>query len=806
MAALRSSTRYGGHGRRRVAATATDVPVASDSDADITTENLKSVARDAGCATIAAVGGSSATADAAKDGDGGDDDGVAATGAAIARKAAAAARSSAVATSHNKVGSDDEMSVDAESPAEDPGMMRSFLPFSFGKNKEVSKPKLGPEVHDKNQRKDRGGGIVRSAPDGAVTAADARRGRGTVQFGPRLVEAAAAAGSDVRAARAAASAAAAAALEAEARREDMNSDARRGTGLIEEEDEIPLPGKESEALPVSHEVNIPAHEKGVTALSFDPKCARMVTGAMDGVVKLFEFHGMSEAKRCFRSLEPVEGHLVQAASFTCTGGVFLAICSDSHARIYDRDGSATPIQMTVKGDMYVRDCQHTQGHTQMLTDGVCHPFQPEHWLTSSLDGTMRLWDLHAKPVGMDQHLPSIHVLKTVDKRNVCVGGGAGRGGGLHPCCVAFSPHDAKQIVGGCSDGSVQLFFEKARYLRADRILRTAHSAAVTSLAFVQEGAASNLLVTRSLDNTMKIWDCRMMSDAKGPVKVFADLPADFEKTGVCTSSDGKYIVTGTSFQKGVAMGKASLRVYDAKTLALVRSLDFGARSVLRIAWPECINQIVVGTSTGEVAMLYSPFSSTKGALHFIGKKAKTQNSEEFQGSAGPVPIFNMTDKDDIHRFYTTGHGSMTKIRRNEARHAQKALCPTRPSSIATEDKGGAFVAAVLKSGAKRLTVEKDSQKALLAYADAADKASKGRDNYIDRAYAASQPVKLLDYTVEQSEGDRRMQETRSGDFCRKCGQKICRCTDYSIYGQSKKKAPPRDAPQADATAKRSRTD
>lgn len=32
----------------------------------------------------------------------------------------------------------------------------------------------------------------------------------------------------------------------------------------------------------------------------------------------------------------------------------------------------------------------------------------------------------ADPVGMDQVLPCVHVLKTVDKRNVCVGGGSGK--------------------------------------------------------------------------------------------------------------------------------------------------------------------------------------------------------------------------------------------------------------------------------------------------------------------------------------------------------------------------------------------
>merc|ERR1719188_1005957 len=169
---------------------------------------------------------------------------------------------------------------------------------------------------------------------------------------------------------------------------------------------------------------------------------------------------MNEEKRSFRSMEPLEGYCVQSVAFNKSGGMILVCLSDSHARIYDRDGSSRPIQSTVKGDMYVRDMQHTKGHTQMLTGCMWHPLAAENWITSSLDGTIRIWDLKATPVGMDQVLPSVHVLKTVDKRNVCTGGTTGRDGGLYPTCCAYSPTDAKLIVGGCSDGSVQVFFEK----------------------------------------------------------------------------------------------------------------------------------------------------------------------------------------------------------------------------------------------------------------------------------------------------------------------------------------------------------
>merc|ERR1712217_713854 len=92
-----------------------------------------------------------------------------------------------------------------------------------------------------------------------------------------------------------------------------------------------------------------------------------------------------------------------------------------------------------------------------------------------------------------------------------------------------------------------------------------------------------------------------------------------------------------------------------------------------------------------------------------------------------------------------------------------------PNTITEDDKGGSFVAAVLKAGAKRLTpVETNVQKALLAQED---KPKKLQDPLFDRTYQNS-GEKLLDYTTEESEGDKRMRERLKGDFCRKCGQKL----------------------------------
>lgn len=673
-------------------------------------------------------------------------------------------------TDRQNTHSDDE-DEDMFVPEEDLGAERAMLPMSFGKVVPDMTPSL--DVHNSTMRKETKGALAIAA-------------KGTVQFGSR-------AGVNRRPKGVAEEAQAQPELNAG---EGMGAETPEPQDECESdgmEEEVPVPGKEEEALPVSHEVSIPALDKAVTALCLDPKGSRMAVGGMDGVIKLFDFAGMNEEKRAFRGLEPVEGHLVQGLAFNSSGGMLLVVCSDSHARVYDRDGSTKPIQSTVKGDMYVRDMAQTKGHTQMLTDGKWHPLRQEQWMTSSLDGTLRIWDLNATPVGMDQVLPSVHVLKCLDKRGVCVGGASGRGGGLYPCCCALNALDGKTMAGGCSDGSVQLFFEKARYQKPDRILRMAHTGPVCSITFAGEAGQPSTMFTRSLDSTVKVWDCRMLSDAKGPMHTWTGLPTSQEKASVCVSPDGRHVAVGTSSDaRGAAAGAAAVRVFDAKSFKPIRSLDFGRRAPTHVAWPREQNQLFVGTSAGDVSVLYSPFSSKKGALFFVGKrvKSKTLGLAEAEGTMGP--IFNMTDGKDIQRFYATGHGNMVRIRNQEARHSQRTLTPIKPPEtkgpVGKQTDSAAFAALAIQAGAQHLhlrstgNIEPDSQKALLAYA------GKAKDwGLFDTAYSKTQPEKLLDYSDDVSEGDKRMMESLKGDFCRKCGQKVCRCVDYSVWGQKKQR-------------------
>lgn len=61
-------------------------------------------------------------------------------------------------------------------------------------------------------------------------------------------------------------------------------------------------------------------------------------------------------------------------------------------QIYDRDGLS--LGEFMKGDMYIRDLKNTKGHICGLTYGEWHPKNKETILTSSEDGSLRIWDVN----------------------------------------------------------------------------------------------------------------------------------------------------------------------------------------------------------------------------------------------------------------------------------------------------------------------------------------------------------------------------------------------------------------------------
>jgi len=62
----------------------------------------------------------------------------------------------------------------------------------------------------------------------------------------------------------------------------------------------------------------------------------------------------------------------------------------------------------MKGDMYIRDLKNTKGHICGLTCGEWHPRTKETVLTSSEDGSLRIWDVNNFLSQTQVHFPCLH--------------------------------------------------------------------------------------------------------------------------------------------------------------------------------------------------------------------------------------------------------------------------------------------------------------------------------------------------------------------------------------------------------------
>lgn len=470
-------------------------------------------------------------------------------------------------------------------------------------------------------------------------------------------------------------------------------------------------------IPLSNEIVLKGHTKVVSALTVDHSGSRVLSGSYDYTVRMYDFQGMNARLQSFRQLEPSEGHQVRSLSWSPTADRFLCVTGSAQAKIYDRDGLT--LGEFVRGDMYIRDLKNTKGHISGLTCGEWHPKTKETILTSSEDGSLRLWDVN-----------DFKSQKQVIKPKLARPGRV-------PVTTCAWDREGKSIAGGVGDGSIQIWNLKPGWgSRPDIYVANAHSDDITGVKFSSDG---RILLSRSFDGSLKVWDLRQM---KEPLKVFDDLPNNYAQTNVAFSPDEQLFITGTSVEKDGTTG-GMLCFFDRGKLELVSRVGISpSYSVVQCAWHPRLNQIfaTVGDKhEGGTHILYDPTLSERGALVCVARAPRKKSVDDFQAE----PVIHNPHALPLFR----DQPSRKRQREKELKDPLKSHKPELPitgpgfGGRVGSTKGSLLTQYLLKQGGliKETWMEEDPREAILKHADAAAKDPK----FIAPAYADTQPETLF---------------------------------------------------------------
>ncbi|CBI37203.3 unnamed protein product, partial [Vitis vinifera] len=480
--------------------------------------------------------------------------------------------------------------------------------------------------------------------------------------------------------------------------------------LAEEEEEEE---ENRHRIPLSNEIVLKGHSKVVSALAVDHSGSRVLSGSYDYTVRMYDFQGMNSRLASFRQLEPSEGHQVRNLSWSPTSDRFLCVTGSAQAKIYDRDGLT--LGEFVKGDMYIRDLKNTKGHISGLTCGEWHPKTKETILTSSEDGSLRIWDVN-----------DFKSQKQVIKPKLARPGRV-------PVTTCAWDHEGKCIVGGIGDGSIQLWNLKPGWgSRPDIHVERGHSDEITGLKFSSDG---RILLSRSFDGSLKVWDLRQM---KKPLQVFEDLPNHYAQTNIAFSPDEQLILTGTSVERESTNG-GLLCFYDRAKLELVSRVGISPTcSVVQCAWHPKLNQIFVTAgdkSQGGTHVLYDPTLSERGALVCVARAPRKKSVDDFEAK----PVIHNPHALPLFREQPSRKRQREKILKDPIKSHKPELPITGPGfgGRVGSTKGSLLTQYLLKQGGliKETWMEEDPREAILKYADVAANDPK----FIAPAYAQTQP-------------------------------------------------------------------
>jgi len=382
-------------------------------------------------------------------------------------------------------------------------------------------------------------------------------------------------------------------------------------------------------VPISHEISLEGHSKGLPCLSVELTGNRVVTCSRDATLQMFDFGGMDTTHRAFRTLTPLAGISVNFIAHSATGDRFAIALSNSQPLIYNREG--IELLKFCKGDMYLRDLSHTKGHTTETTCICWHPTNKDVVLSGSQDGTIRTWDLNS----------ALHfnMLQCRDVFKVKSAQGTFARVGVLACTFSF---DAKLAVAACADGSVHIWDVKL-VTRAKAILRPLGKdveVAITSVVTIpyelpadassaysdcpHRRSGGGLLACRAQTGEVFVYALKsILAPNAQPFRILKGCPNSSLSANIAFSPDAGILCVPTSVADGAPKGSCARLCFfhtedandevESETPCLQIGIE-GIRGAAYVSWLASTQQIFVATADGCAKVYFDPRISKRGAM------------------------------------------------------------------------------------------------------------------------------------------------------------------------------------------------
>lgn len=445
-------------------------------------------------------------------------------------------------------------------------------------------------------------------------------------------------------------------------------------------------------LPITSNITLSASSRSrslPTTIYLDPAGSRLLVGSSDCTLRLYDFNGMDMSAKPFKIVSVQEGHPIVKAVYSNTGDRIIVGTTSSQPMILDREGHQI-IEFN-KGDMYVTDMTHTDGHITNITGVDWHPLNRDVVITCSLDGSVRMWDLEKNKTKFQKLCSGKEVYRiksSMGKRTKVT-------------CVVYAP-GGREFACGTSCGSIQIWSTAKIGSRPERVVYDvgdSDDSGVTSISSLVYNYDGTKLASRCMDDDcVKVWDARRMSRSAKPLVVCDRLYGRYESVNCTFSPNGKVLCAGTCIKPKDIDAYGVLKFYNVDTKISkskrqepVFEMDVAkGLSVVNVTWHNRLNQIIASLSDGSIRVFYDTKWSTKGAKLPVAKGLRKTddltlllNSRAPQGSAGILGEIRTPHALPLFRESAESKNSNTSTKRQRERERQDPIKSKRPAMPGT---------------------------------------------------------------------------------------------------------------------------